>query len=65
VSVPKKILRELCRALDAVQHELRLLEQDFGLCADCGERPPTPFNQRRLRPAPVRAALASERRRVA
>jgi len=63
--LPKTIVRELRRALDAVQQELRLLELDLGLCADCGERPPAPLAERRLRAAPVRATIAAQRRRVA
>jgi RNA polymerase-binding transcription factor DksA len=65
VSVPKRVYRELRRALGAVQQELRLLEQDFGLCAECGDRPPAPLGQRRWQAAPVRATIAPQRRRVA
>ena len=63
--VSKRVYRGLRRALDAVQQELRLLEQDFGLCADCGDHPPAPLGQRRWQAAPVRATVAPERRRVA
>jgi hypothetical protein len=65
LSVSKRIFRELSRALDAVQHELQLLEQDLGLCAECGDCPPVPLAQRRFRAAPVRVPLAAQRRRVA
>jgi hypothetical protein len=63
--MPKRIYRGLHRALVAVQQEVRLLEQDFGLCADCGDCPPAPLGQRRYQPAPVRAAFQTHRRRVA
>jgi hypothetical protein len=63
--MPKRIYRDLRRALVAVQHEMRALEQDFGLCADCGDHPPAPLGQRRFQPAPVRAAFQTQRRRVA
>jgi hypothetical protein len=41
-----EIIGPLQRALQAIQQEIHLLEQDLGLCADCGERPPVPFEQR-------------------
>ena len=63
--MPKRIYRELSRALGAIQQEVRLLEQDFGLCADCGDCPPAPLGQRRYQPAPVRATFQPQRRRVA
>jgi hypothetical protein len=65
LGLPKTIFRELCRALDAAQHELRLLEQDLGLCADCGDRPPAPLRERPVKTVPVRAPVPAERRRVA
>jgi len=63
--VSKRVFQQLARALDAVQHELHLLEEDLGLCADCGDHPPLPLKQRRWQPAPVRARAAVDRRRVA
>ncbi|HEY7065654.1 MAG TPA: hypothetical protein VII06_29535 [Chloroflexota bacterium] len=64
MGVPQRLFRELNRALDAVQRELRLLEADLGLCPDCGERPPIPFSQRARHTAP-RASSSLEHRRVA
>ena len=52
----------LRRGRDAVQQELRALEQDLGLCAECGETRPLPFSQRRLaRPRPRPGPAAGRR----
>lgn len=65
MGVPQRLFRELSRALDAVQRELHLFEADFGLCPDCGDRPPIPFSQRPRQAAALRTAYSLERRRVA
>jgi hypothetical protein len=57
-----RTLSALRRALDAAQQELSLLEQDLGLCAACGERPPLPLKQRALRSLSPRTAARGGRR---
>ncbi len=37
----------LRRTLRSVQQDLRALEQDLGLCAECGETRPLPLSERR------------------
>ena len=44
--LPDTVTARLHGALVAVQNELRLLEQDLGLCPNCGTRPPVPFAER-------------------
>ena len=60
----------LRRGLDAVQQELRALEQDLGLCAECGETRPLPLRQRRsasprARPPPRGGAVLAPPARLA
>ncbi len=61
----REIIAPLRRVFQAAQEELHLLEQDLGLCVQCGGRPPDPLKER----AEVRARLhrftAASRRRVA
>jgi hypothetical protein len=52
----------LRRSLDNVQAELRALEQDLGLCAECAGSPPPPLRERRLPPPPLQARRALPRR---
>jgi hypothetical protein len=62
------IIGGLRRALGAAGRELRLLEEDLGLCADCAERqPPPPLGHRALRtvPAATPTPVLAQRRRVA
>lgn len=60
------IVGRLRRALNAVEHELRLLEEDLGLCADCAERrPPPPLGRGAMRSISAHAPLITRERRVA
>ncbi len=63
--LPDTVTARLQGALTAVQHELHLLEQDLGLCANCGARPPIPFAQRAPRPLHGSKADGGFPRRVA
>ena len=63
--LPDTVTSRLQGALAAVQHELRLLEQDLGLCANCGAQPPIPFAQRAPRPLHGSKARCGYPRRVA
>jgi hypothetical protein len=60
------IVGRLRRALDAVEQELRLLEQDLGLCAECAERrPPPPLGRGAVRSIPTHTPMITRERRVA
>jgi hypothetical protein len=54
----------LRRGIDAVQQELRALEQDLGLCAECAGSPPLPLSERRQQAMRLRT-VPRARRRVA
>ena len=60
----RNVIPKLRQVLDAVQQELRLLEEDLGLCAACGERRPRPLGQYATRPA-VATPRPRPRQRVA
>jgi hypothetical protein len=60
------IVGRLRRALDAVEQELRLLEQDLGLCAECAERrPPPPLGRGTVHSIPAHTPMITRERRVA
>ena len=47
--------------LAVLQHELRALEEDLGLCAVCGATRPLPFSQRRRKQLESRPGPRAER----
>lgn len=62
---PPHVTSAVRDAFAAAQRELRLLEQDLGLCSQCGTEPPTPFKERPPRPLASHRARAVGSRRVA
>ena len=60
-----RLFAPLHRAIEAVQRELQLLEQDLGLCAQCGGQPPTPLKDRARVRARLHQMTAASQRRVA
>ncbi len=61
----REIIDPLRRALQAAQEELHLLEQDLGLCTQCGERPPLPLKERAAIRTRLHRLSAASGRRVA
>jgi hypothetical protein len=60
----RTVTATLRRGIEAIQEELRALEQDLGLCAECAGSPPLPLDQRRQQAMRVRT-VPRARRRVA
>ncbi len=61
----RQIIDPLRRAFEAAQTELKLLEQDLGLCAQCGSRPPLPLKERAKLRSRLQDTSAASSRRVA
>jgi hypothetical protein len=61
----REIIDPLRRAFRAAQEELHLLEQDLGLCAQCGSRPPVPLKERAKVRSRLHRVTAASGRRVA
>ena len=60
-----EIIAPLRRAFQAAQAELHLLEQDLGLCVQCGGHPPEPLKVRAELRARLHRITAASGRRVA